>query len=170
MIPSHIQLFKVLITRLPGLVALATAPGATLMAIPGPAAGYLHLIDLSPCPEPPEDHTPGVPPTFHPPRANPIPIKKDHILAHETALTTIAISSSGRLVATASEAGTLVRIWDVAKGLNSHEFRRGLDQAHIYGVAFRPDERECCTWSDKGTVHLYSLDRLFVSCLLHEPH
>ncbi|KAG9053176.1 hypothetical protein FS842_008557 [Serendipita sp. 407] len=51
-------------------------------------------------------------------------------------------------------------------GKNSHEFRRGIDQAHIYGVAFRPDEKECCAWSDKGTVHFFSLERLNRTSLL----
>lgn len=37
------------------------------------------------------------------------------------------------------------------------ELRRGTDKAEIYGVAFRPDEREVCVWSDKGTVHVFSL-------------
>ena len=37
------------------------------------------------------------------------------------------------------------------------EFRRGSDKAEIYGVAFRPDEREVCVWSDKGTIHVFAL-------------
>ena len=37
------------------------------------------------------------------------------------------------------------------------ELRRGADKAEIYGVAFRPDEREVCVWSDKGTVHVFAL-------------
>jgi WD40 repeat protein len=143
-----------------GLVALATAPGATLMVIPAITAGYLHLVNLSPCPAPPEDHTPGAPSTHHPPRVAPAQPRKDHILAHESALATISVTPSGRMVATTSEAGTLVRIWDVVKGQHSHEFRRGIDRAHIYGVAFRPDEKECCAWSDKGTVHVFSLDKV----------
>jgi hypothetical protein len=51
----------------------------------------------------------------------------------------------------------LVRIWDSFTGKLVREFRRGSDKADIYGVAFRPDERELCVWSDKGTVHVFAL-------------
>ncbi|KIM25202.1 hypothetical protein M408DRAFT_331305 [Serendipita vermifera MAFF 305830] len=150
-----------------GLVALATAPGATVMAIPGPQTGYIHLVHLPPCPAPPEDFTPGTRPGHPTARVTPLPARRDPVAliqAHTSALTTISLSPSGRYLATTSENGTLIRIWDTTKGANgkghkSHEFRRGMDQAHMYGVAFRPDERECCAWSDKGTVHVFSLER-----------
>jgi WD40 repeat protein len=61
------------------------------------------------------------------------------------------------MLATTSSRGTLVRIWDTLTGKLLREFRRGSDKAEIYGVAFRPDEKDVCVWSDKGTVHLFSL-------------
>ncbi|KAG8825715.1 hypothetical protein FRC17_008559 [Serendipita sp. 399] len=146
-----------------GLVALATAPGSTLLAFPGRQTGHLQLVYLPPCPAPPTDSTPGSSQAYQSPRLKPVPLRRDpvtHIVAHTSALASISVSPSGRYVATTSETGTLIRIWDTDKGKNSHEFRRGIDQAHIYGVAFRPDEKECCAWSDKGTVHFFSLERL----------
>ncbi|CCA71710.1 hypothetical protein PIIN_05645 [Serendipita indica DSM 11827] len=143
-----------------GLVALATAPGATLLVIPGQQTGHLQLIHLPPCPAPPEDHTPGTAKATRPPPVP--PIRRDpvtYIVAHTSSLSSISVSRSGHYVATTSAVGTLVRIWDAQTGQKSHEFRRGTDQAHIYGVAFRPDEKECCTWSDKGTLHFFSLER-----------
>jgi WD40 repeat protein len=50
-----------------------------------------------------------------------------------------------------------VRTWDAVTGKLVREFRRGTDKADIFGVAFRPDERELCVWSDKGTVHVFNL-------------
>jgi hypothetical protein len=50
-----------------------------------------------------------------------------------------------------------VRIWDSLTGKPVQELRRGTDKADIYGVAFRPDERELCVWSDKGTIHVFAL-------------
>lgn len=79
------------------------------------------------------------------------------IIAHNTALTSLSLPPSGRLLATTSARGTLVRIWDTASGKLVKELRRGTDKAEIYGVAFRPDEKEVCVWSDKGTVHIFSL-------------
>jgi WD repeat-containing protein 45 len=50
-----------------------------------------------------------------------------------------------------------VRVWDAHSGKLVREFRRGSDKAEIYGVAFRPDERELCVWSDKGTIHIFAI-------------
>lgn len=156
-----------------GLVALATGPKATLMAIPGLQTGHVQLVHLSPCPAPPVDHTPGAQTSHHTPQA--LPQRRhpvSHIIAHDSALNTISVSLSGRLIATTSEKGTLIRIWDAQTGEERHVFRRGIGQANIYGVAFRPDERDVCVWSDKGTIHVFSLDGssyVFVRNRHHPP-
>ncbi|KAF9263520.1 hypothetical protein L218DRAFT_959065 [Marasmius fiardii PR-910] len=118
--------------------------------------GHVQLIHLPPCPPP---RTRGPPPSGPPPKPPPPPSKHpvSIIIAHNTALTTLSLPPSGRLLATTSSRGTLVRIWDTLSGHRVHEFRRGTDKAVIYGVAFRPDEAELCVWSDKGTVHIFTL-------------
>ncbi|CAA7259662.1 unnamed protein product [Cyclocybe aegerita] len=139
-----------------GLLALATAPYSTLLAIAGRQIGHVQLIHLPPCPLPAMTG----PPSSSPPRKPPPPPSKHPvsiIAAHATALTTLSIPASGRLLATTSTRGTLVRIWDSVTGKLVREFRRGTDKADIYGVAFRPDEQELCVWSDKGTVHVFTL-------------
>lgn len=139
-----------------GLLAIATAPFSTLLAIAGRQTGHVQLIHLPPCPPP---VTKG-PPSSSPPRRPPPPPTKHPvsiIVAHTTALTTLTLPPSGRLLATTSSRGTLVRIWDSYTGKLVRELRRGTDKAEIYGVAFRPDEEELCVWSDKGTVHIFTL-------------
>ncbi|KAH9843905.1 WD40-repeat-containing domain protein [Rhodofomes roseus] len=138
-----------------GLLAMATAAYSTLLAIPGRQMGHVHLVHLPPCP-PPE---PLGPPMSAPPRPPARPTKHpvSMFIAHESALTTLSVPSSGNLVATTSSRGTLIRIWDSNTGKRVREFRRGTDKAEIYGVAFRPDEREVCVWSDKGTIHVFAL-------------
>lgn len=79
------------------------------------------------------------------------------IIAHESALTTLSVPPSGRLLATSSSRGTLIRIWDTYSGNLVRELRRGTDRADIYGVAFKSDETEICVWSDKGTIHIFRL-------------
>ncbi|KAK7049625.1 Phosphatidylinositol 3,5-bisphosphate-binding protein [Paramarasmius palmivorus] len=139
-----------------GLVSIATAAWSTLLAIPGRQQGHVQLIHLPPCAPP---TTSGPPPSTPPPKPPPPPSKHpvSIIIAHHTALTTLALPPSGRLLATTSSRGTLVRIWDTISGQRIHEFRRGTDKADIFGVAFRPDEAELCVWSDKGTVHVFTL-------------
>lgn len=116
----------------------------------------MQLVHLPPCPLPVLRNPP--PPTL-PQKAPPPPSKHpvSIIAAHTTALTTIAMPASGRLIATTSVQGTLVRVWDSSTGKLVREFRRGTDKANIYGVAFRPDEQELCVWSDKGTVHVFNI-------------
>ncbi|KAJ7791319.1 hypothetical protein B0H14DRAFT_2935821 [Mycena olivaceomarginata] len=132
-----------------GLLALASGTYATLLAIPGKQVGHVQLIHLPPCVPP----TPIGPPSSSPPRKPPPPPTKHPvaiIAAHTTALTTLSVPPSGRLLATTSSRGTLVRTWDAVTGKLVREFRRGTDKADIFGVAFRPDERELCVWSDKA--------------------
>ncbi|KAF8165450.1 WD40-repeat-containing domain protein [Crassisporium funariophilum] len=139
-----------------GLLAMATAPYSTLLAIAGRQIGHVQLIHLPPCPSPSLTG----PPSSSPPRKPPPPPLKHPvsiIQAHKTALTSLSIPPSGRLLATTSIQGTLVRIWDTVSGRPVKELRRGTDKANIYGVAFRPDEQEICVWSDKGTVHVFNL-------------
>lgn len=135
---------------------MATAPYATLLVIPGRQMGHIQLVQLPPC-KPPE---PLGPPPSVPPSKPPSSLAKHPvsiIAAHESPLTTLSVTSSGRLVATTSLRGTLVRIWEAVSGKLLREFRRGSDKAEIYGVAFRRDEKEIAVWSDKGTVHVFSL-------------
>jgi len=139
---------------LPGLLAMATGAYTTLLAIAGRQLGHVQLVHLPPCPPPPKasDSSSAQKP---PPMPTKSPISM--IIAHESALTTLALPPSGRLLATTSTRGTLVRLWDSLTGKLLRELRRGSDKAEIYGVAFRPDERELCVWSDKGTVHVFTL-------------
>ena len=139
-----------------GLLTIATAPYSTLLAIAGRQIGHVQLVHLPPCPLPEYRG----PPSSSPPRKPPPPPSKHPvsiIAAHTSALTSLSTPPSGRLFATTSERGTLVRVWDSVTGKLIREFRRGTDKAEIYGVAFRPDEQELCVWSDKGTIHVFTL-------------
>lgn len=137
-------------------MAIATTPYSTSLAIAGRQVGHVQLVHLPPCPLPVPSGPPSSSPTRKPP-ATPLKHPVSIIAAHTSALTTLSIPPSGRLLATTSAKGTLVRIWDTVTGKLIREFRRGTDKAEIYGVAFRPDEQELCVWSDKGTVHVFTL-------------
>lgn len=77
--------------------------------------------------------------------------------AHDGALAALALSADGRLYATASDKGTLIRIFEVATGQLLHELRRGTDRARIYHIAFSPDATKLCVTSDKGTLHIFCI-------------
>ncbi|KAL4446321.1 hypothetical protein ABPG77_003128 [Micractinium sp. CCAP 211/92] len=81
------------------------------------------------------------------------------ISAHNSSLAALALSSNGKLLATASEKGTLVRIFSTADGSKLRELRRGSDPAVIYSLAFSRGDQPAwvAATSDKGTAHVFSL-------------
>ncbi|KAF9608518.1 hypothetical protein IFM89_009884 [Coptis chinensis] len=86
------------------------------------------------------------------------PTKLFFISAHNSAIACCTLSMDGKLLATASTKGTLVRVFNTMDGTLLREFRRGADRAEIYSLAFSPSPAQ---WlglsSDKGTVHVFSL-------------
>jgi WD40 repeat protein len=83
----------------------------------------------------------------------------NEIHAHHNELSQIAINIDGTKVATASERGTLIRVFDVKLLQLLHEFRRGYDPADIYSIAFswNPYELLAVT-SNKGTLHIFNMN------------
>lgn len=62
------------------------------------------------------------------------------------------------MLATASEKGTLIRIFETKTGNKLKEVRRGMDAAHIYSISFNPDSTVIGVTSDKGTCHLFYIN------------
>lgn len=79
------------------------------------------------------------------------------INAHQTSLSNISMSMDGKLCATTSEKGTLIRIWNCEDGSLNRELRRGIEHANILSLNFKPNGDGICLSSDKGTIHIYSL-------------
>ena len=61
------------------------------------------------------------------------------------------------MLATASEQGTLIRVFDTKTLDQVGEFRRGVEKAIIFGLAFSDGGRWLAATSDKGTVHVFDL-------------
>lgn len=79
------------------------------------------------------------------------------IAAHESALSCLALNLDGTRLATASERGTLIRVWDSHSGSLLHELRRGAEAAEIQSLAFDFEAAWLAVSSDHGTVHVFSL-------------
>jgi WD40 repeat protein len=80
-----------------------------------------------------------------------------YINAHENNIAYIALSYNGSLLATASEQGTLIRIFNTENGNLLQEVRRGKDKADIKYICFEPNYRFIAATSNKGTIHIWSL-------------
>ena len=77
--------------------------------------------------------------------------------AHESHLACLAVSDDGSRLATASEKGTLVRVFDTADGRQLHEFRRGSDKADVHCLSFSRTGELLAVGSDHGTVHVFNI-------------
>jgi WD40 repeat protein len=77
--------------------------------------------------------------------------------AHENPLSALAISQDGKMCATASEKGTLIRVFATDDGKLLAELRRGADKADIQSISFDKTGAWLACTSDKGTVHVFSL-------------
>jgi len=80
------------------------------------------------------------------------------IPCHESALSCLALNLDGSRLATASERGTLVRVWDTRSGVRLAELRRGAESAEIQSLSFNLDSSCLLVSSDHGTVHIFKLD------------
>lgn len=103
-----------------------------------------------------------------------VSISPTSVSAHQSEVACLALNRSGSLLATASRKGTLIRVFrTINVGITNTgpassyiplspekvaEFRRGLDTVTLYGLVFSPDSEYLLAYSDKGTVHLFSLN------------
>ncbi|CRG87641.1 SVP1-like protein 2 [Talaromyces islandicus] len=125
--PQKISVFETSDNPL-GLVCL----GNKLLAFPGRSPGQVQLVELE---------TGNV--TIIP--------------AHSSALRAMVLSPDGQVLATASETGTLVRVYSTRNCAKIAELRRGVDHATIYSLAISPSSTLLAVTSDKSTLHVFDL-------------
>ncbi|KIJ15193.1 hypothetical protein PAXINDRAFT_169336 [Paxillus involutus ATCC 200175] len=79
------------------------------------------------------------------------------IRAHKSPLSALAISPSGTLLATASDKGTVIRVWSVPGAERLWQFRRGTREARIYSMSFNAVGSLLAVSSAHDTVHIFKL-------------
>jgi WD40 repeat protein len=111
-----------------GLCAL----GDRLVAFPGATPGQVKICDLA-------------------------SLQISIITAHDSPLRALALNKRGDLLATASEKGTIIRVFSTSNTAKLAEFRRGIDPAAVFSLAFSPDSSMLAVTSDKSTIHIFDL-------------
>eukprot|EP00771_Trimastix_marina_P000386 gnl/Trimastix_PCT/1404.p1 GENE.gnl/Trimastix_PCT/1404~~gnl/Trimastix_PCT/1404.p1 ORF type:complete len:359 (+),score=54.79 gnl/Trimastix_PCT/1404:54-1130(+) len=77
--------------------------------------------------------------------------------AHENHIACLALNVDGSRLATASEKGTLVRIFNLDTRELVREVRRGTEAASVHAMCFSHDSHWLAVSSDRGTVHVFAL-------------
>ena len=79
------------------------------------------------------------------------------ISAHDSKIACIAINKNGTLLATASDKGTLIRIFTTSDGQKFSEFRRGTKTVEMNCLAFDINNKFLGCSSNVGTIHIFSI-------------
>ncbi|CAN6631080.1 SVP1-like protein 2 [Trichomonascus vanleenenianus] len=77
------------------------------------------------------------------------------VRAHKSAIRCLALNNNGTILASASDTGTIIRLHTTSNTAFLHEFRRGLDRAEVYSMAFSNSSRRLAILSDKNTLHVF---------------
>ncbi|CDI97880.1 WD40 repeat domain containing protein [Echinococcus multilocularis] len=129
-----------------GLCHVCQNPENPIIAFPGRRVGMVTLVT-----SPLTASTTTAPPPHH-------------VSAHQNQLVALTMSADGEQLATASQRGTLVRVFDTRSCDLLYELRRGSNAAFITCIAFDHatafTTRRLAVASDHGTLHVFFLDPL----------
>lgn len=122
-------------------VSSYTSSERQLLCFPGHKTGSVQILDLANCE----------------PGASSSPV---YVNAHENEIAYLTMNQQSTLLATASQKGTLIRVFDTTSPYRIFqivELRRGSDVATLYCLNFSHNSEFLCASSDKGTVHIFAL-------------
>lgn len=80
------------------------------------------------------------------------------IQAHKSPIAHIAINSTGTLLATASDKGTVIRVFSIPSAEKLYQFRRGTREAKIHSISFNAVSSLLAVSSATDTVHIFRLN------------
>ena len=119
-----------------GVFTLCKNRRKTLFAFPEKELGYVKIIQFE----------------------NEIVERKEiKILTHVSKIACLSLSYDGKYISTASDAGTIIRIFKIDTEEMTHEFRRGTEKAKIFSLEFSPTNEFFSCTSDRGTIHIFNM-------------
>ncbi|KAL8757030.1 MAG: hypothetical protein Q9184_004321 [Pyrenodesmia sp. 2 TL-2023] len=154
---------------LPAAGSESFSPSSAIVAL-SPSSESCYLAYPLPQKSPPSNLTPSHAP-HAPPTSTHIPPTSGDVLifdalkleavnvaeAHRSPLSCIALNNTGTLLATASDKGTIIRVFAVPSAKKLYQFRRGSMPSRIYSMAFNATSTLLCVSSASGTVHIFKL-------------
>lgn len=79
------------------------------------------------------------------------------IQAHKSPISFLSMNSTGTILATASDKGTVIRVWSIPGAEKLYQFRRGTREARIYSMNFNVMSTLLAVSSAHDTVHIFKL-------------
>ncbi|KAL7425149.1 autophagy protein [Cryptotrichosporon argae] len=80
------------------------------------------------------------------------------VQAHKNPIAALTLNADGTLLATASEQGTVIRVFSIPSGQKLWQFRRGTAAARIFSLNFNLTSTLLAVSSASSTIHMYKLD------------
>lgn len=77
--------------------------------------------------------------------------------AHRSPLSCVTLNNTGTILATASDKGTIIRVFSVPSAHKLYQFRRGSMPSRIYSMSFNTTSTLLCVSSATETVHIFRL-------------
>ncbi|KKA26081.1 hypothetical protein TD95_004016 [Thielaviopsis punctulata] len=173
---SEIYIYDIANMALLHTIATSPNPSAICALPPSSDACYLAYPMPKPRPDTPADRPAHAPPlaassstaaaaaAYIPPTSGDVLIfdclslKAVNVVeAHRAPLSCIALSPDGSLLATASETGTIIRVFAVPSGQKLFQFRRGTYPSTIYSMSFNLGATLLCVSSTSDTIHIFRL-------------
>ncbi|KAM6492800.1 WD40 repeat-like protein [Amanita muscaria] len=164
---TEIYIYDISNMRLLHVIETAPNPEAICALSPSSDSSYLAYPSPVPSPSTPLTATPSAPSaaaTLSSPPSGDIHIFSTRSLsivnaiqAHKASISSLAINSSGTLLATTSEKGTVIRVWSIPGAEKLYQFRRGTREAKIYSMNFNQVSTLLAVSSAHDTVHIFKL-------------
>ncbi|RAL00931.1 phosphoinositide binding protein ATG18 [Aspergillus ibericus CBS 121593] len=152
------------------LYTIETSPNPNAICALSPSSDNCYLAYPLPQKAPPSSFTP---PAHAPPGTTHVSPTSGEVLifdtlkleainvieAHRSPLACITLNSDGTLIATASDKGTIIRVFSVPDGHKLYQFRRGSIPSRIYSMSFNTTSTLLCVSSSTETIHLFKLSQ-----------
>ncbi|EEH06592.1 conserved hypothetical protein [Histoplasma capsulatum G186AR] len=150
------------------LYTIETSPNPNAICALSPSSENCYLAYPLPQKAPPSSFTP---PSHAPPSSAHISPTSGEVLifdtlkleainvveAHKSPLSCLAINTEGTLLATASDKGTIIRVFSVPDAQKLYQFRRGSMPSRIFSMSFNITSTLLCVSSATETIHIFKL-------------
>ncbi|KAF8503884.1 WD40 repeat-like protein [Hysterangium stoloniferum] len=165
----EVEIYIYDISNMKLLHVIETTPNPEAICALSPSSDNSYLVYPSPVPSPstvapnPTSPTPAAASSSESPSGDVIIFSTQNltvanvIRAHKAPISFLALNSTGTLLATASDKGTVIRVWSVPGAEKLYQFRRGTRATRIYSINFNAVSTLLAVSSAHDTVHIFKL-------------